>query len=198
LSARSRWAAWIAGWIVVALLVAWSVDPISRPASGPALERILGPVASLAASVQWARVDFALRRGENARAYAEAETALRLDPERPEGWIFLAHHLLYERGSLLREPDRASRALWIQAGLETLARGERVSSDPAALLFERGVALAFLASLADEDRVWPESSAKAWELAAAAFDRSAALGRTGAAEAAALARERALEPGAGR
>ncbi len=202
MSARARWTAWIGGWIGFALLAGWSLAPCGaasgRPAAGSTLERILGPVASLAASVQWARVDFALRRGENARAYAEAETALRLDPADPQGWIFLAHHLLYERGSLLREPDRAQRVLWIQAGLETLARGERASRDPAAILFERGVALAFLASLADEDRVWPESSAEAWDLAAAAFDRSAALGRSGAAEAARLARERAGERRAGR
>ncbi|HEV8111200.1 MAG TPA: hypothetical protein VGR31_00340 [Planctomycetota bacterium] len=201
MSARNGWAPWIGGWIVVAALVVVALAPRGpREPSGAAstFERIVGPVASLAASVQWARVDYSLRRGENARAYAEAETALRLDPLAPEGWIFFAHHLLYERASLLREPDARQRVLWIQAGLETLARGERVSRDPAAILFERGVALAYLASLADEDRAWPESSGEAWSLAAAAFDRAAALGRPGAAEAARLARERARDRGPGR
>jgi len=154
------------------------------------LQRILGPFASLVASIEWARFDFALRRGENAQAYARAETALRLDPSAPEGWIFLAHHLLYERASLLREPQAAARRPWIEAGFEILARGERASRDPGAILFERGVALAFLGSLADEDRAWPASATEAWALAADAFDRSATCGHPGAAEAANLARAR--------
>jgi hypothetical protein len=190
-SPTRAWALWIGGWIAVLALVAWSLAPGSRARAGSTLERLLGPVASLASSVEWVRVDAALRRGEEARAYAMAETALRIDPSDPEGWIFLAHHLIYERASLQREPDAARRAAWIRAGLETLARGERASRDPAALLFERGVALAFLASLADADRAWPASAEEAWRLAADAFDRAAARGEPRAAEAARLARDRA-------
>jgi hypothetical protein len=190
-SPSRAWALWIGGWIAVLALLASSLAPASRARAGSTFERLLGPVASLAASVEWVRVDVALRHGEEARAYAMAETALRIDPSDPEGWIFLAHHLIYERASLLREPDAGRRAAWIRAGLETLARGERESRDPGEILFERGVALAFLGSLADADRAWPASAEEAWTLAADAFDRAAARGEPRAAEAARLARERA-------
>lgn len=195
MSPLRQWVLWILGWVAVLALLVLSLGPDGRaagrsPARSP-IERLLGPVASLAASVQWVRVDVALRHGEEARAYAMAETALRIDPSDPEGWIFLAHHLIYERASLLREPDAARRAAWIRAGLETLARGERSSRDPGAILFERGVALAFLGSLEDRDRAWPASAQEAWSLAADAFDRAAAAHHPSAAEAARLARQRA-------
>jgi predicted Zn-dependent protease len=160
-------------------------------AARPALRRVLGPVASLAAGVEWIRVDIAIRRGEYARAYERAETALALDPEDPAGWIFLAHHLLYERASLSREPDREVRARWIRAGIETLERGERRSSDPGPVFFEHGLALAFQGSLADADRAWPGSAAEAWDLAARAFEAAAERGTSSASKAASLARERA-------
>lgn len=202
MSPHRQWALWILGWVAVFALFAWSLATAGgerdrAPARSP-LERVLGPVASLAASVQWVRVDVALRRGEEARAYAMAETALRIDPSDPEGWIFLAHHMIYDRASLLREPDPARRAAWIRAGLETLARGERSSRDPGAILFDRGVALAFLGSLEDRDRAWPASAREAWSLAAEAFDRAAAVGHPRAAEAARLARERAARPDSNR
>jgi len=162
----------------------------------PALRRVLGPVASLAADVQWVRADVAIRRADYARGYERAETALAIDPEDPAGWIFLAHHLLYERASLAREPDRDARARWIRAGIATLERGERASRDPGEVFFEHGVALAFQGSLADGDRAWPESAAEAWELANRAFEAAAAHGTPNASRAASLARERAT--GAGR
>jgi hypothetical protein len=189
-----RWL-WCSAWLVVAGLFAWAFVPAgtdsARSAAGSPVERLLGPVAGLAASAQWVRFDAALRRGDTARAYARAEGALRLDPREPRGWIFLARHLVYERGSVLREPDRAARARWIEAGLDTLRRGESLSRDPGALLFERGVVLAFQASLSDEDRAQPTDEAEAWKLAAEAFDQAAAIGTPEAARAAELARERA-------
>lgn len=203
--AGARKLLWASGWLGVAALLAWAVAPEEtrsmdgaadgalRPAS--ALERLLGPVAGLAAGVQWVRFDVALARGDTARAYARAESALRLEPGDPRGWIFFAHHLVYERGSVLREPDPAIRARWIEAGLDTLRRGEKETDDPGALLFERGVALAFQASLADEDRAWPRSAAQAWRLAAEAFESAAQLGTLRAAEAAGLARARAEAAG---
>lgn len=186
---------WYSAWLGVAGLFAWAFVPPdaggARPAARSPAERLLGPVASLAASVQWVRFDAALRRGETGRAYARAELALRLDPSEPRGWIFLARHLVYERGSLLREPDRAARARWVEAGLDTLRRGEPLTRDPGALLFERGVMLAFQASLSDEDRAFPREETEAWEQASEAFAAAAATGTPDAARAAGLARERA-------
>lgn len=193
---------WWFGWFGVAGLFAWAFVPakadVARPAATSPIERLLGPVAGLAASVQWVRFDAALRRGDGARAYARAEVALRLDPGEPRGWIFLARHLVYERGSLLREPDRAARARWIEAGLDTLRRGEPLTRDPGVLLFERGVMLAFQASLSDEDRAFPRDRAEAWGLASEAFEAAGAIGTPEAARAAELARERAAQARAGR
>ena len=193
-------ALWLGGIAAAAgLLVASFAGERSGPgdAGRPALRKVLGPVASLAAGVQWVRVDAAIRREDYALAYERAETALALDPEDPAGWIFLAHHFLYERASLSREPDREARARWIHAGIETLERGERASRDPGAVFFEHGVALAFQGSLADGDRTWPESAAEAWNLAARAFETAAEHGAPNASKAAMLARERAAA-GAGR
>lgn len=152
-------------------------------------ERLLGPLASLAADVQWVRSDSALRRGDTALAYARAESALRLAPSDSGGWIFLAHHFLYERASLAREPDPALRRQWISAGLELLERGERSARDPAEIVFYRGVAFAYFGSLDDQDRIWPASRREAWSRAAEAFERSAELGHALGAEAGARARE---------
>lgn len=192
-------ATWLGGFAAVTLALAAAFGGGSNSASEgaprPVLRRILGPIASVAAGLQWIRVDVAIRSGEFARAYSRAETALELDPESPSGWIFLAHHLVFERASISREPDREARARWIQAGLATLERGERAALEPGDVYFEHGVALAFLGSLADEDRAWPESGERAWELAAAAFDAAAASGTPRAARAAELAREHAASPG---
>lgn len=186
---------WYSAWLGVAGLLVWAVVPGEAGAAGPRtsspIERLLGPVSGLAASIQWVRFDAALQRGDTARAYARAEGALRLDPSDPSGWIFLARHLAYERGSILREPDKIARARWVEAGLETLRRGEEHARDPGALLFERGIVLAFQASLSDEDRAWPRDETEAWRLASEAFEAASATGTPGAAQAAALARERA-------
>jgi len=193
---------WWGGWLCVAGLLVGSFllrapEAAASPPRSPT-ERLLGSFAGLAASVQWVRFDLALRRGDTARAYARAEVALRLDPGDARGWTFLARHLAYERGSIVREPDRDARARWIEAALETLRRGEPLARDPGSLLFERGVLLAYQASLADEDRAFPRGEAEAWSLAAEAFEAAAAAGAPDAAQAAVLARERAEAARAGR
>ena len=188
----ARLVLWLAGW-AAALALGFACLrelAIARPAgrAPPFLERLLGPVASLAASLEWARSDYALRQGRTAIAYSRAETALRLDPGDPQGWMFLAHHFIYGRAGIDREPDAAARRRWILTGLDVLDRGERSSRDPAALAFERGIACAFLASLPDADRAWPASAKAAWGAAAEAFERAASLGHHRAEAAAARAR----------
>ncbi len=181
-------------WAAVLALFAWSSRALSAQdgaAHGSLAERLLGPMARLAADVQWIRSDGALRRGRHAVAYARAELALRLAPSDSGGWIFLSHHFLYERASIAREPDPDARRQWIRAGLDLLDRGEALARDPEEIAFARGVAFAYFGSLEDADRAWPASRREAWERAADAFERSARLGHRLGAEAAALARERA-------
>jgi len=193
---------WYSAWLGVAGLFVWALAPGeaggARDRTRSPIERLLGPVAGLAASVQWVRFDAALQRGDTASAYARAEGALRLDPSDPQGWIFLARHLVYERGSIHREPGKDARARWIEAGLATLRRGEEHARDPGALLFERGVVLAYQASLPDADRAWPGDEAEAWSASSDAFAAAAASGTPDAAQAAVLARDRAEQARAGR
>jgi hypothetical protein len=160
-------------------------------------ERLLGPIADLAANVQWVRVDDALRLGRPELAYARAETALSLAPGDPAGWCYLANHFIYERASELREPDRVARARWIQAGLDVLARGEKLARDPGRVAFRRGTFFVYFALLDDSERAWPGTRREAWLEAAAAFDRAALHGEPMAAEAAAKSRLEAEESNAG-
>jgi hypothetical protein len=189
--------AWL-GWIVVAGLLGLSfVLQRSMPARARPrgfAESLLGPFAALAASLEWIRADAALRAGDYPLAYARAETALELEPGRADAWIFLAHHFIFERASLSRAVDREERRAWVQAGLDVLERGLRVSDDPGEIQVYRGGVFVALASIPDDDRPWPGSAREAWLDAAESFDRAAAAGHENAAQFAAAARAHASAP----
>lgn len=159
------------------------------PRTGSIAERALGPLAPFAAAVQWTRADLALRRGEWTRAYALSESALELDSRTASGWIYLAHHFVFERASLSLEPDRHARERWIRAGLDLLERGAARAEDAGEVWLYRGAVMAFQASLSDEDRAWPASAREAWLGAAENFQRAAEHGHPDAADAEARARE---------
>lgn len=169
------------GWIAVAALLVLGPAPLRR---GPHVERrpgvlvrLLGPIPSLAAGVQWVRFDLALRDGRPELAYAYAGSALALDPRSPGGWLTLARHLVFERGSPSAEPLPAERRRWIRAGLAQLERGEASARTPALLAFVRGTILAeFVAEIPDEELGWPGGRRAALEEARGAFERAAALG----------------------
>lgn len=139
-----------AGWITVALLLwPWTARPAIQPVS--TASRWLGPIASLAASVNWIRFDLAVRDGRREHAYVVAEQALALAPEAAAGWATLARHLIFDRASPESEPDPARRRQWIQAGLDTFIRGEALVSDPGALAYMRGTLLiAYVAEIAGD------------------------------------------------
>jgi hypothetical protein len=177
-------------------LFAWSARERAQDRANDArpaalIERLLGPIASLAANLEWVRVDDALRLGRPDLAYARAELALEIAPGDAEGWIFLAHHFAYERASILREPDRAARTRWVDAALDLLARGEKSAREPGRLAFKRGVIFATLALMDDADRPWPGTRREAWLEAARAFDRAAEAQEPIAREAAKAARDAA-------
>lgn len=184
----------IACFTAAAALVAWSAStrpPSSRPAS--VSERLLGPIANVAASLQWTRVDDAVRLGRPDLACARAEIALDLAPGDTDGWKYLAHHFAFDRGSL-REPDRATRTRWVQAAFDLLERGEHSAREPGKLAFQRGVIFLALAWMSDDERSWPGTSRAAWLEAARAFDRAALAGEPAALEAATAARVEADRP----
>ena len=175
-------------WILaLGLLLPWPLDRASeagRPGSLGA--RLLGPLGSLAASVEWVRFDQNLARGEYERAYLAAERALALDPASTDGWLMLGQHLIFDRGSLLLEPDPARRVEAIQAGLAVLDEGAERCRSGAVLRLIRGQTLAlFLADLASqgpEVLPWPGGEGAALAEGLEDLERAAQLGHPRAHE----------------
>ena len=163
------------GWGAVLVSIAFAPGRASdeRP-RGPA-QRLLGPISSLAASAQWVRVDLAFRAGRPELGFARAERALALDPASPEGWSFLARQQAFSLASVEREPDPRRRRSWIRAGLETAARGEALSRDPAGLARLQGEILVKVVWL-DPDVGWPGGVDALWLEAVGHFRRAQRLG----------------------
>jgi len=179
------------GWIgVAALLYPWGAMPREGPTPSIA-ERLVGPIASLAASVQWVRFDMALDTGRPERAYALAESALGLAPRAAPGWLTLGRHLITVRGSAQDEPDPERRARWMRAGLDTFERGEGVAIDAGELAFARGLYLAgLIAGIPAEELSWPGGAEAALDEAELAFERAWELGHPRAAMALEVLRAR--------
>jgi hypothetical protein len=161
------------------LLLAAALRSAPRDPRPRALARLFGPLADLAASWQWARADGAFRAGAVELGIARAERALEIDPGATGIWEALAWQAALEQGSVERELDVGARARWLETGLATLARGERVAREPAELAFCAGlilrVKLEFDAELAARD------GERLRELARESFARAARLGHPDAA-----------------
>lgn len=177
--------------IVAGLAIAARIV-LTRPArddrARPLAERLLGPIAELAATVEWVRVDEAWNHGHGELADERAEFALRLAPGAASGWVNYARHLVYDRASILREPDPAERERWVRAGLAILERGERESREFGRVAFQHAIVYLSMTQLDGADRPLPITRRAAWLAAADAFDRAAAAGEPVAHEAAAAAR----------
>ena len=175
---RAPWR--VLGWavVVIAITVAPMRTGSDTRARSPA-QRLLGPISSLLASAQWVRVDQAFRAGRPELGFARAERALALDPASPAGWGFLAWQQASFLASVEREDDPARRLAWIRASLDTAARGEALSRDPAELALLQGVILVKVATL-DPDIGWPGGVRAIWEAAAEHFRRADRLGHPAA------------------
>lgn len=173
--------------IAIAIRIA-ATNPPRDERARPLFERLLGPIAEVAATVQWVRVDEAWNHGHPELADARAEFALRLAPGSPSGWVSYAHHLVYDRASINREPDPAERERWVRAGLAILDRGERESRAPGKVAFQRAIVFLTLTQLDAAERPLPVTRRAAWLAAAEAFERAAANGEPVAAQAARAAR----------
>lgn len=139
--------------------------------------RFLGPVASLAASVEWVRMQLALDAGRTDLAYERAEHALALDPGATDGWSFFAAHLVFDRGSRAAELDPARRWAWVRRGLDLLERGERTAREPARLVLYRGAVHVSLAETGGSpERSAEEHRARAQELFARAGEMGLDIG----------------------
>jgi len=166
-------------WCVVgaALLAASPWLPTHAQPRTSWLHTVLGPLAAPLARAQWVYTDAALREGRVDLALRRADTALALDPSDTSGWLFLAHHLAFERGSIARTPDASERALWIRAGLDLLERGRAWAKEPGALDLRRGAIWAALAEV-DELRPPQVTADEAHQRAAEAFAAAAQAGHT--------------------
>jgi hypothetical protein len=172
-----KWSARIPVALVLGTLL-WPWGPEPRD-SRNLTTRLLGPVASLVASVQWVRFDAAVQEGQFESAYAIAERALTLDPRAPQGWMHLASHLSYFRASVENEPNPGRRRQWISAALDLLARGEQQTSEPAELAFMRGLVLYNVSEIdAKQGLGWPGGSSAALTAAIQAFHGAGDLGHS--------------------
>jgi hypothetical protein len=186
------------GWTCIATAVLLVVWIATRTAGADArarsvTERLLGPIADLAATLQWVRVDEAENAGRRELADARAAIALDISPGDPSGWIYYGQHLIYDRGSPLRETDPLAREHWVRAGLALLERGEKECRHPGRVAFARGAVYLALASADDADRPLPMSRVEALDAAADAFARAAAEGEPLAAEVGARVRQEAAD-----
>lgn len=183
-----------AGWVLAVVLIsvpAWVAGgATATPARGSLAQRLFGPVAGLAAQVQWLRTQRALWDGRSDLALARARTALALDPGDTEGWRLIAWHLAFERAAEERERSPARRLAWVRAGVELLERGEASAREPERLALLSGLILGSLA--AEEPPVpWPGGPHALWLAAAERFERAAELGAADGEELAHGAREEA-------
>lgn len=135
--------------------------------------RLLGPIASLAASWQWVRVHDAMVEGRHGLSLARAEVALDLDPGATSGWDMLAVHQGHWLASELREPDPQRRLAWLRAALETTRRGEQAARDPVSLILRRAVLLQQHGEA--DDVPWPGGQAAMLMEASRLFDLVASL-----------------------
>lgn len=146
------------------------------PASTTGQESPMSPIASFVATIYWARADAAFDEGRLEVGLARAEQALKLDPEPPEGWSWLASVLVHRFGAPEFEETAEGRRAWAEAGLAVLARGESKTSEPEELAFHAGLILAFIGSLPLEVYEWPGGERAIWLAASDHFERAKSLG----------------------
>ena len=144
----------------------------------------LAPVASFAATIQWARSNVAFDEGRLDVGLSLAEHALELDPDASEGWSWLASTLVHRFGAPEFELSTGARRAWVEAGLSVLKRGEALAREPEELAFHAGLIMAFVASLPEEALEWPGGAHTAWLEAAEHFERAKELGHIRADDAA--------------
>ncbi len=163
-------------------LAAAAAGPLGRPdlaarqRMGPT-QRLLGPIASAAASVEWARYMGALDRGDVTEAYGHAARALSLDSRATAGWLTLADHFIFIRASPLEESDPAIRRQWIREGFSVLRSGEERVATPGELArYAATIRSAFLSHLPQEGLGWPGGPRAPLEAARSDLERAASLG----------------------
>ena len=149
--------------------------------SSPAKSRSwLGPLAPVAAQVQWVRAEGAISAGRPGQALRLMESAVELDPGATTGWVSLADHMGLYLASAESGADMETRATWLRTALELAQRGEDWARQPQLLALHRGLLLVSHADL-KEPMSWGGATGDQARIAlfrdaAAAFEDAAAMG----------------------
>ena len=170
---KSKRAALAAGALVLAM--------VGTKLAGPPQSRSwLGPLAPVAAQVQWVRADGAIQAGLSGEVLRLMESAIELDPGSTAGWIALADHLGLYLASAEAGASMEIRASWLRTALDLTRRGEVWASHPERLALHRGLLLVSHGDL-EESLDWNgktgnEARIALFQDASIAFDEAAALG----------------------
>jgi hypothetical protein len=184
---ESRWI-WIAASAAATLALVFQRG--ARTTDTPqASTRLIAPLLPLAASVQWVRVERAMRAGRPELALARSQTLFELEPRSGDARVFVSMYLAFQVGSPERELDPERRAEWLRAALEVVRGGEARGEDPAELALWQGELLA-RAAQQDPQLPWPDGVRGLWRDAARNYERAAQMGSGLAVERLAEARQR--------
>ena len=153
----------------------------------------LGPLAELAADLEWIRFQRAHLRGDEPAALLHAERALAWNPREARGWRILSAHVGLFLASVEREPDPAERARLLAWAVRLTQEGERRAGDPGSLAFHRGLLLLTHADV-DPEIAWPGGGPALLAAAVASFERAASFAVPGAADLAEGVRHRIESP----
>lgn len=132
----------------------------------------LGPLAPIAAQVQWLRAHTARNAGHEARAFALMQSALLLEPKSTTAWVTLANQLGLQFASAESGRLPEERAEWLAAAVSLLQEGESIARSPKHLAMHRGLLLMSHAET-DPDLPWPGGLEQLWLDAAEAFAAAA-------------------------
>lgn len=152
----------------------------------------LGPLAPVAAQVQWVRADGAVHAGLSGEALRLMESAIELDPSSTAGWIAMGDHVGLYLASAESGAPMETRASWLQAALDLTRRGEAWVQHPEFLALYRGLLLVSHGDL-EQSLDWGghtglEARIALFQEAAVAFDEAASLGHPDGEEIAQYAR----------
>ena len=156
------------------LLVGAGLQP-QPPAPPPALA---GPLAPLAAQVQWVRAHSALAHGQGARAFVLMRSAVALEPTSPSAWILMANQLGLQLASPESGRPADERAAWLRAALAALEEGQAEVEHPEVLALHGAILLMSHAET-DPDLPWPDATRGLFAEAAAQARQALALAHAG-------------------
>jgi len=171
--AKSRRAGIAIGAVLLAVSGTWLASPAKS-------RSWLGPLAPVAAQVQWVRADGAVHAGLSGEALRLMESAIELDPSSTAGWIALGDHLGLYLASAESGASMEIRASWLQTALDLTLRGQDWVQHPEFLALYRGLLLVSHGDL-EESLDWGghtgvEARIALFQEACIAFEEAGALG----------------------